>query len=94
MLLNFWSEISQRKAKEINLLNHTGSILIAIDQADKAESTKLDAPRWLPFDLGDSNRLSISPEIAQLLVRLRNAGELPPMMIRDLYKHKLINPGD
>jgi hypothetical protein len=93
-LENFWAEIQQRKAKEINLYNHTGATLIAIDQADKQESTNLERNRWLPFDLGEKEKgLSISPDLAEFLVKLRDRDELPPMMLKDLYTHKLIKPG-
>lgn len=92
--MNFWGEIQHRKAKELNLINHTGSLLIAIDQADKQQVAKLDKNKWLPFDLEEKDSgISIDPSVAQLLMQLRDRDELPPMMLRDLYKNKLIEPG-
>jgi hypothetical protein len=96
VLVNFWSEISKRKAVELNAHNHTGAIAVAISQAEKEKSTHLDYRKWLPYSLGDSkdSSLSISRELIAELVRMRDQNELPPAMIRDLYKFKVIAPGD
>jgi hypothetical protein len=93
-LVYFWEEISTRKAKELNSINYASAILVAIDQADKSKTTKLEISKWLPFDFGDSSVISIPREVAALLCKLRDSGELPPMMVRDLYRHKLISPED
>jgi hypothetical protein len=91
-LVNFWSEIDRRKAKELNAMNFSGAVLAAIDQADKAETTKLEISKWLPFDLGDKSVITLSKGVTALLTKLRDNNELPPLMVRDLYRHKLISP--
>jgi hypothetical protein len=92
VLVDFWLAINKRKAAEINALNHAGALLVSIKTADE-KSTKLEFGKWLPFDLGDKSTLSISKVIAAELIRLRDTGELPQAMLRDLYTNKLIALG-
>lgn len=67
-------------------------MLAAMKQAKDGELIKCKP--WLPYDLGDDeDKPQVDENTQELLIELRDLGQLPMKMIQDLYFLKIIPPG-
>lgn len=90
VLCNYWVGMRERHLKQINHLNHSAALNIAAKQTKEGKS--IDIKNWLPFNLEDEQKqTTLSPRVAKLAKLLRDRGELPPKMVQDLHKHKLLS---
>lgn len=87
-----WEEITKRKMTESNTANHSAAVTAGLIQAIEIKETKIEHKSYLPFDLDSLDKPRVQPETVQILERLRDKGELPAVMLRDLYRGEILSP--
>ena len=80
LVLQAHNEISLRKAKEINALNHAASFVAAISQTEPGKRIKNEA--WLPYRLGSQDLAFIDFRFASDL--LAEIDQFPAACVADL----------
>lgn len=93
VLAALWSQMQRRRLTEINAHNYSAAVIADLGQAQAEKRKKLLVEKWLPYDLGDgSDKPRVSERTIRLLEHMQAGNLIPPAMLRDLYKYKIIEP--
>lgn len=90
MLGFIYSEFQQRKCAELNIINHSAAISAAIALTPPGEKIQSFSD-LLPYSL-DADKPRINKAVVEKLYELAARNELPPRMLQDLYRNKIIEP--